>query len=224
MKKSSLFIGALILCISVLSCTKEERDREKIVEITIYPETGSRRVLNSDIWTEVLVFTDSDEALSKQMLIDIITEGFDYDYERGYEYKYKAKKVWMKNPPQDVSSIKYVFIELLSKKKLITENGNRNMYLVISPELIKFTPSYPNEYESDGSVRVYNAFVALNFVNKNERMCLRNIEGFDFEEGYQYLLNVEKITQAQPYSVKYVLQGVESKVKLPGGWLWDFHI
>jgi hypothetical protein len=42
-------------------------------------------------------------------------------------------------------------------------------------------------------------------------MALKNIEGFDFEEGYEYILNVKKMTQAEPYSIRYILLNIKSK-------------
>ena len=40
MRKLNLFAGIIILSVFIGSCTYEEADREKIVEMTIYPETG----------------------------------------------------------------------------------------------------------------------------------------------------------------------------------------
>lgn len=113
MRKLNLFVGIIILSTFLGSCTKDEANREKIVEMTLYPETGYGASVLSDVVTEPIQFSDNDEN-QKQMLTDIITEGFDFNYERGYQYTLKVKKVWMHNPPQDVSSVKYVFIELLS--------------------------------------------------------------------------------------------------------------
>ena len=42
-------------------------------------------------------------------------------------------------------------------------------------------------------------------------MALTEIEGFNFEEGYEYVLNVKKVTLAEPYSVKYILLNILSK-------------
>lgn len=209
MKKLNLLLSISVLSIALLSCTKNEGDKEKIVEMTIYSETGHGAPFMSDIWTEPLVFSDSNDP-QKQQLSGIITEGFDYDYERGYEYKYKVKKIWMENPPQDVSSIKYDFIELLSKTKVITTDSEKNMQLLVSSETVKFTPQFPNELEPDGSLKIYNA-LRVNEVNTNNWMALKAIEGFDFEAGFEYSLNVKKITKAEPYSVKYVLLDILSK-------------
>jgi hypothetical protein len=214
MNKLYLFAGVIILSVFFAGCASEEGDREKIVEMTIYPETGYGGSLLSDILTEPILFSDNDEN-QKQMLTDIITEGFDFDYERGYEYTLKVKKVWMQNPPQDVSSVKYVFIELLTKKKVITEDSEKKMVLFVSSQTVKFTPQYPCEYENLAESEVPKIYDALH-VKENGTdnwMALTNIEGFDYLKGYEYLLNVKKITQATPYSIRYILLDIISTKK-----------
>jgi hypothetical protein len=145
-------------------------------------------------------------------LTDIIIEGFDFDYQRGYEYKFKVKKIWMQNPPQDVSSVKYVFIKLLSKTKVVTANSEENIQLLVSPETVKFTLKFPDELETDGRPKIYDA-LRVNEANTNNWMALTAIEGFDFEAGYKYSLNVKKVVKADPYAVKYVLLNILSKEK-----------
>jgi|GEM_PF-834848 len=210
MSRLHLFIAFIVFCLFFTSCLKDqENDKEKIVEITIYPETGYGASIMSDIWTQPLIFSDNDDN-QKQMLVDIIFEGLDIDYERGYKYTLSAKKVWMHEPLQDVSSIKYVYIELLSKEKVITENSEENIELFVSPETVKFTPKYPAEFEDDQSPKIYNALHTKKTGSDNW-MALPAIEGFNFEEGYEYVLNVKKITQVDPYLIRFVLLEIKSK-------------
>jgi hypothetical protein len=214
MGKLNLFAGFIVLSMVFFGCSKEEGDREKIVEITIYAETGYGASVMSNLLTQPLLFSDSEDN-QKQMLVDIITEGFDFDYERGYEYTFKAKKVWMKDPPQDVSSVKYIFIGLLSKKKVITEDSEKNITLFVAPETVKFTPKYPNEYEEVAGGQMLKVYDALHVKEKgtNNWMALIGIEGFDYETGYEYMLNVKRITRAEPYAVSYVLLDILSKTE-----------
>lgn len=140
----------------------------------------------------------------------IFIEGFAFDYERAYEYTFKMKKVWMQHPPQNVSSIKYVFIELLSKTKEITEDSEKDIELFVSSETVTFTPKYPSEFEDDETLKIYDA-LHVKETNADNCMTLGNIEGFDFEEGYEYSLNVKKVIQAEPYAVKYILLDILPK-------------
>ncbi len=123
----------------------------------------------------------------------------------------KVKKVWMADPPQDVSSIKYIFIDLISKEKVIKVDSERAIELSAAAETVRFTPNYPHEYNEDGSPIIYDALRVMETGIKNSYMALTSIEGFDYEEGYEYLLDVKEVTQAEPYSVKYVLINVLSK-------------
>ncbi|WP_423127628.1 DUF4377 domain-containing protein [Gaoshiqia sp. Z1-71] len=213
MKKPNLLFTFVLVGVFFTGCLKESNgDKEKIVEMTIYEETGYGASVLSDILTEPLLFSDSDDN-QKRMLVDILTEGFDFDYERGYEYTLNVKKIWMKEPPQDVSSVKYVFIGLLSKKKVITEDREEEMELFVSPETVKFIPRYPIEYEEVEGNQVPKIYDALHVkkTGTNSWMALTAIEGFDFENDYEYRLTVKKITQAEPYLVRYILLDVLSK-------------
>jgi hypothetical protein len=214
MRKLTLLVGIIILSTFLGSCTKEEANREKIVEMTIYPETGYGASVLSDVVTQPIQFSDNDEN-KKQMLTDIITEGFDFNYERGYEYTLKVKKVWMQNPPQDVSSIKYVFIELLTKKKVITQDSEKNIELFVSSQTVKFTPKYPSEYEKVAGGETPKIYDALHVKENNTDnwMALTKIEGFDYIKGYEYVINAKRITQAAPYLVRYVLLDIVSKTE-----------
>ena len=53
---------------------------------------------------------------------------------------------------------------------------------------------------------IYVSFVHQMFLNTN-------IEGFDFESDYEYILSVKKITQADPYLLRYVLLDIKNKHK-----------
>ena len=212
MRKLHLFFAFIVLGLFFTSCTKvEEDDKEKIVEMTIYPETGYGASFMSDIWTQPLIFSESDDN-RKRMLVDIITEGFNIDYERGYKFTLKVKKVWMHEPPQDVSSIKYIFIELLSKQIVITKDSEENIELFVSSKTVRFTPKFPSEYEGNESApKIYNALY-IKKTDTDNWMTLTGIEGFDFEEGFDYVLDVKKVTQANPYLVKYILLNIKSKL------------
>ena len=188
----------------------KDKDKTKIVEMTIYSETGYGKKWPNDFWSDAMIFSESDDN-RKQLLIDIITEGFDFDYERGYEYTFEAKKVWMANPPQDVSSIKYQFIGPLTKKKVIVENSETEVLLSVASELVKYVPNFQDKNE-DGSPKTYDALSVID-VNSKTHTILKEIEGFDYESGFKYTLSAKKIIQAEPYSAKYVLLEIKDKQK-----------
>lgn len=212
MKPLSLFLVFIAYILIFTSCVnEEENDKEKIVEVTIYPETGYGTSVLSDVWSQPLIFSDNDDN-QRRILVDIIFENLNLNYERGYKYTINAKKVWMRNPPQDVSSIKYIYLELLSKEKVIIEDSEESIDLFVSSRTVKFTPKYPNEYEGDGyTPRIYNALLTKE-VDSNHWVAIIEIDEFNFEEGFEYILSVKRIIQANPYMIRYQLLDVKSKV------------
>jgi len=44
-------------------------------------------------------------------------------------------------------------------------------------------------------------------------LTIIDIEGFNYEEGYEYELSVRKVTQVEPFSVHYVLLDILVKNK-----------
>ena len=202
----------ILLCLNFFSCFNEHKNEDKVknIEMTIYPETGYGKGILTDTWTDVLVFYESDDN-REQILVDIITEGFDFDYERGYEYTFKAKKVWMSNPPMDVSSIKYEFAGTLTKNRVILENSEEEIELYVSSELVKYGPMFPIEYENEQPKR-YDALLCIDR-NTNRTYVLKEIEGFNYESGYEYTLSVKKIIFAEPYLIRYILLDTENKQK-----------
>lgn len=210
MKKIYLF---LFLTIGILTgCLKDDnRDREKVVTMVIHPEIGYGGAILSETYTEILLFSDGDDN-SIQYLENIITEGFDFDYERGYQYTFKAKKIWMSTPPQDVSSIRYVFIGPINKERVITKDKEEIINLTVQPHLVKFHPKFSEESEN-GEYKVYNALLCRDDA-AGSTVVLKSIEGFNYEEGYKYTLRVKRNISASPYSEKLDLLEILSKEKI----------
>ena len=201
-------VAVLLVVAGLFGCLKQSdtEDKVKIVEMTIYSETGYSGMFFTDIWTDVLIYSESDDS-QKRSLTNTITEGFDFEYERGYEYSFKAKKIWMKNPPMDVSSIKYVFVGPLEKKKIIIENSEEIMELIVSSEMVKYFPQFPI-----ASHELYDALLVKES-NSDKRYVVKEIEEFNFESGYEYVISVKKITQGEPYLFWFVLLDIKDKQK-----------
>ncbi|MGL4852483.1 MAG: DUF4377 domain-containing protein [Tannerellaceae bacterium] len=210
MKRLTSILLLMILTKLFYSCLTEEVDKEENVVMTIYPETTYGKSILSNVWTETVLFSDSDENKVKP-LINITYEQFDFEYERGYEYTFKARKIWMSNPPQDVSQIKYIFVGPVSKIKKILDDSQEELELTIASETVMLQPSFPTEYEGE-IPKIYHALFANTKNNDSPPLVLKEIEGFDFQKGYEYKLRVVKETIATPYSVKYRLIEVIDRV------------
>lgn len=209
MRTLYLLLSVALFSLLLASCSDNDKDREKMVEVTLYPETTYGIMPLSSFWTDAIVFSDNDEN-TKQKLMGTLIEGDCFEYYQGYEYKYKAKKVWMEDPPQDVSSVKYVFLELLSKNKVITVDNETNVKLFVSGEIVQYVDAFSL---IDIQNAISDALLVKNTAT-NEWLALTSIEGFEFEEGYQYTLSAKKVTTAEPYSVRYVLTEILSKEKV----------
>jgi len=60
MKRAYKFLCLVLLCTNFWGCTNDE-DKVKIVEMTIYPETGYVKPILSRTWTDALVYSESDD-------------------------------------------------------------------------------------------------------------------------------------------------------------------
>lgn len=209
MRKIILFAISLLFTLSLLSCASVNSDKQSSVEITIYPETAVRGGFLSNIWSDYLVYSDNG-GRDKNIMYQIIVDGLDFDYQRGYEYKFKAKKILMSNPPMDVANVKYSIQKLVSTKKVITEQSDEIFEVTIGPRLVKYIPNYPIKYDDSGASIQLNVMLAFQ-ADKKESLVLENIDGFEYEEGYEYVLDVKRTTYPEPYSVKYELVELKSK-------------
>lgn len=203
MKKLLLITALVVLTLALSNCDKSKLNKVKSVEVTIYPETEVGKGFMSDIWSDFLAYSDNIEN-DKRAINQIIFEGLDIDYQRGYEYRLKAKKIWMSNPPMDVSNVKYVITKLISKEKVITEPTQNIIEITVKPELVEYFQIFPNNYDENGIPKQIDAMLAFN-TETSEPVIITEIDGFDYEQGKEYLLEVRKITEPDPFSVRYEL-------------------
>ncbi|MFT3738414.1 MAG: DUF4377 domain-containing protein [Breznakibacter sp.] len=187
--------------------------------MTIYAETGYGTGVMSDIWTEPLVFSDSDDN-GKQLFINTLTEGFDaLDYERGYEYILKVKKIWMKEPPQDVSAVKYVYVQTLSKEKALATDSEKEIEMIVSAETVRFMPRFPPIHtlpdaengENDQKAPVVYDALFVKEEGESQWKPLLAIEGFVYEKGNEYRLKAKKVFLADTYQTRYTLLDILSQ-------------
>lgn len=211
MKSKLVFFFIILL---MIGCMGEEKDREKIVEMILYAEPADGGSILSNIWSPQIVFSDSDNDHQKQALTDIIVDGLDFDkYQPGHEYHLKARKIWMQNPPLHVLPVKYQVLEFLSKEKVITQDFEETITLKVSPEKVQFMPRFPYLYDEEGGLPVVIEALRTQDPETLQSHIIPEIEGFDFEPGYEYLLEVRKITRADPYSLLWELSNIFSKTK-----------
>ncbi len=108
-------------------------------------------------------------------------------------------------------------MEQLSKKKEVTENSEKDIQLYVLPQKVEYSPWIVKKAIADGTSQRYDALHARN-EKTGEWMALLEIEGFDFENGYEYVINVRETTQADPYEKRYTLLDVVSKEESEKEW------
>ena len=206
MKKLNLILSCILTILFFSACSNDEKgDVQKTIEMTIYSDTGFAGYFMSDnLYGEFLLF--SEEGNNN---VNVLTSGGssfdDFDYEKGYQYKVKARKTTLANPPQDGSSIVYDYLETISKKKVVTENSEQQIEIEVGPKKVGYIARSQNGRQE--------AFLIKENGAENTKIVV-GIENFNFEEGNRYKLKVKKVIQAEPYTVKYILIEVVSKVKI----------
>lgn len=206
MDKLSLFLSAVLAILFLSSCSNDDdKDVHKNIEMTIYSETGyDGYILSDNIYGEFLLFSEGNSN-NQNVLTSVGVSFNDFEYQKGYEYKIKARKTTLANPPQDGSSVIYDYLETVSKEKVVIENSEQNIEMEVGSKKVGFI------------ARSQNGLQEALFVKENEEQNskpLVTIENFDYEEGNKYKLKVKKSIQAEPYAVKYTLIEVLSKEKI----------
>lgn len=203
MPKLLQVIFCLIITITIISCFlgNDDKDVVVMVEMTVYHDTGFGGYLfSTDVYGEFLLFSESENQDKRVLKNGAFFD--DFDYEKGFEYNIEARKIFLKNPPQDGSSIVFEFVQINSKTKVITQNSEQQIEMEVGPTKVGYI------------TRSQNGIQEALFVNENtetNKKPLLEIEGFNHEEGYKYKLNVKKTIQAEPYFVKYILVDIISQ-------------
>ena len=129
-------------------------------------------------------------------------EGF--DYEEGYEYKIVVMEEQVENPPAGGSSLKWTLVRIERKEPVPIAEEAVEKTIYVGPELVDCVGVAPQkcmlvkEYQDDDYTLFYD-----------------QIEGFDYEEGYEYKLVIREEQVENPpadaSSIKWTLVSVESK-------------
>lgn len=206
MSKLKLILSFGFAILFFPSCSNDEKgDVTKTIEMTIYSDTGfSGYILSENLYGEFLLFSEGSNN-NQNVLTSVGVSFNDFAYEKGYEYKIKARKTTLANPPQDAFSIAYHYLETISKKKVVTENSEQQIEMEVGPKKVDFIARSQNGIQQA-------LFVKENGVQNGKPLV--TIENFDYEEGNRYRLKVKKVIQAEPYAVKYILIEVLLKQKI----------
>lgn len=180
-----------------------DTDKKKIVELSIYPNTGFNEYLFSDdMYGEFLQYSEGKNT-SKQLLLSPGESFASFNYQKGYHYTIKAEKINIKHSPKQASSVIYQYLETLSKEKIITQDAAEDLIMDVAPVKINFIPRGKEPRK---------AYLVKLTTESKPRPILK-IKEFHFKKGYHYRLRVRKTIQASPFKEHYTLLEVMSKNK-----------
>ena len=136
-----------------------------------------------------------------QLFYDQI-EGF--DYEEGFEYELEVEVEQVENPPAGGSSLKWTLVRILNKQAVPIAAEGEMKTVFVGPELVDCVGVAPQK-----------CMLVKENPEYEYTLFYDQIEGFEYEEGYEYELVVQEEHVENPpadaSSTRWVLVSVESK-------------
>lgn len=188
------------------SCTDYDEPQNKIdnVEAVVAPYTQVSGTVPSNVLLEgmsVQIGKDKPGFMAFGAI-----DGF--TYEAGHEYSLVLQRTTLANPPADGYGCTYKLIKIKSEKDFAESRNNIDLY--VSSEFGEYKwgdltcdmPSKGIKYKEN----INDEWTSAPF-NK--------IQGFNYEEGYNYVLSVEKVIlpENSPYYNYAILQRIQYKLK-----------
>ncbi len=193
MKNRMIIVSLLLISANLIlaACGPAPEAEPETVEKTIY--VGPELVDCVGVAPQQCMQVKEDPLGEYTLFYDQI-EGF--NHEEGYEYELIVREENIANPPQDSSSIKWVLVEEVSKTA-VTANESGDTDAAESAELV--------EAAAEGEIlTVFVGPELVDCVGVAPQTCLQvktdpdhdytlfydNVEGFEYEPGYEYELRV----------------------------------
>lgn len=178
-------------------------ENKKIVELSIYPDTGYNEYLFSDeMYGEFLQYSEGTNP-EKRLLLSPAESFNKFSYQKGFHYVIKAAKITLKHSPYKELNVIYEYIETVSRKKTKEPPVASEITMEVAPVKITFIP------RGEEPRQAYLAKIT----SESRPRPVPHIEGFDFKIGYTYRLRVMKIILTSPYKEQYTLLKILSKNK-----------
>lgn len=202
---SLLVIGAVSA-----SCTKDESEDkiERInAEVSAYTNSSSNGFFSDALTEGMLVKLEGDDYYQGFYFGEI--EGF--TFERGNNYKLRIKQITLAHPPMDGGSVRYELIEVLSKKEADCTKEDITLYV---------SAQTGEKNISQDSYKLRGIKIRTNENEDWSVVPFNCIDGFKYEEGYDYQLSVVKIIlpdsgkpRNEALNVQYSLKEIITKTK-----------
>ena len=173
-KHLSLYVSTFLISLLFFSCSDDDKDN-KVMYVTIASE---ERMYDCDyIFSRYWAKIDNSNEWTTQGHI----EGF--EHESGNEYYLKIwREKWHDGEIADAPIHRYKLLELISKKKKDTEDIP-SQYLLTT---------IASEKAPDDGIIPYHPYYFLNCETGKWERLVGDMNGFDYEEGYEYFISLER--------------------------------
>ena len=127
-----------------------------------------------------------------------------FNFEEGFEYEIEVEVQQVENPPAGASSLQWTLVRTLNKQPVPIAAGGQLKTIYVGPELVDCTGVAPQ-----------NCMLVKENSEDEYTFFYDQIEGFDYEAGYEYELVVQEEQVENPpadaSSIRWVLVSVENK-------------
>ena len=196
----------IFIAMALSSCINYDEPQNKVetVEALVAPYTQVSGTILSNVLLEGMSVQIGKE--KPGFIAFGAIEGF--TYEPGHEYSLVLQRTTLANPPADGYDCTYKLVKIKSEKDFAESRANIDLY--VSSEFGEYKwgdltcdmPSKGIKYKEN----INDEWTSAPF-NK--------IQGFTYEEGYNYVLSVEKVilSESDPYYNYTIFQHVQYKLK-----------
>jgi heat shock protein HslJ len=174
------------------------------------PESGERTIYVGPILVDCEGEGPQKCMLVRENLEDDYTLFYDqiegFEYEEGFEYKIIVKEDQVENPPAGGSSLKWSLVSVESKEPVPIAGEGVDKTVFVGPKLVDCTGAAPQK-----------CMLIKENPEDEYTLFFDQIEGFNYEEGFEYqLVVVEQEVEDPPadaYSIRWIL--IEELSKTP---------
>ena len=211
MKKKKKMIGlAFLTLVGMLIAACASSNATETGEPVSLPESDGRTVYIGPILVDCEGEGPQKCMLVRENLEDDYTIFYDqiegFEYEEGYEYKIIVKEEQVENPPSGGSSIRWSLVSVESKEPVPIAGEGEEKIILVGPNLVDCTGAAPQK-----------CMLVKENLEDDYTLFYDQIEGFNYEEGYEYeLIIVEQEVEYPPAdasSIRWIL--IEEVRKTP---------
>lgn len=194
-KKNLLLLIALMCTMAgFVSCSDDDNAKEFILTVASEQPMFTGNEIYAPYYAK---YQGSDEWTSFDYIVGL-------SYEEGYEYVIRVRRdKWNNGDIQDAGMYRYTLLDLISKTKKVSENiPAQRLFITIASKKVTDNVALPSN--------MYYAKVT----GADKWTVFPEIEGFNFEEGYEYILLIDRKFNGSNSQPKFTYVYVETNNKI----------